>query len=537
MPALPDSGNSVVSLAEASRFLAQATFGADYETIEAVSRAGYETWLEYQFSIPTGYHQFAVPALAVPVLDGDLEDEEIEYRWAWWEQGMKSPDTLRQRMAFALSEILVVGDVTDVLEDSPEGLAAYYDVLLDGAFGNYRDVLYRVSTHSVMGHWLSHAKNQPTDVSLNRFPDENYARELMQLFSIGLYELNQDGSRKLDANGQPIPTYDNRDITELARVFTGMTYQVPLDDEGEPDGDVSQIQTIQDYLNVEPIAITGPMFQFAPMHEGGAKSFLGTTIPGGSIEMDVRDAVDVIFNHPNVGPFIGYRLIQRLVKSNPSPGYVSRVAAAFNDNGSGVRGDMKAVIRAILLDPEARDLSYLDEPHHGMLREPYVRYIHLCRAFNAVTSSGAFRNYGFPGTFGQFPMHSPSVFNFFLPDHRPQGPIADAGLVAPEFQITTATTTVSTINFWGSAIRGELMDIDGDQASLDLSDEIALVNDLPALIARLDIILTRGALSAEAEEIIQRTLRQARDDNATDQEVVELALYLFLNSPDFAVLR
>ncbi len=536
VPPLFDSGRSLMSLSEASRFLTQATLGADYETIEAVSRSGIEAWLDYQFSLPKGYHQPAIRALAITSREDGEEEEEADYRWAWWEQGMKSPDTLRQRIAFALSEILVVGDVTDVLEDSQEGLAAYYDILIDGAFGNYRDILYRVSTHSVMGHWLSHAKNQPTDVSLNRFPDENYARELMQLFSIGLFELNQDGTRKLDPSGDAIPTYDNQDITELARVFTGLTYPPPSEDEEHPDDQVTRILTVDDYLNVEAIGLERPMFPFEPMHEGGSKTFLGRTISGGSITQDLNAAIDVIFNHPNVGPFICHRLIQRLVTSNPSPGYVSRVAAAFNDNGSGTRGDMTAVVRAILLDAEARDLSFIDKPYHGMLREPYVRYIHLCRAFNATTNSGAFRNLGFPETFGQLPMQSPSVFNFFLPDHQPQGPIADAGLVAPEFQITTATTTASTINFWGNALREDLMDLPGDQARLDLTDEIALANNIPALIDRLDIILTRGNLADGARQIIQQTVTQA-SAIASDREIVELALYLFLNSPDFAVLR
>ena len=203
---------------------------------------------------------------------------------------------------------------------------------------------------------------------------------------------------------------------------------------------------------------------------------------------------------------------------------------------------MKSVIRAILLDPEARDASYLDDPESGMLREPYIRYVHLCRAFNASTDSGSFRNLGTDaGTaMGQTPMRAPSVFNFFLPDHQPLGPIADAGLVAPEFQITTATTTVATINYWNTALNEELMEFEedffNDSANLDLSDEIALAGDSKALIDRLDLILTRGSLSPAARAIITDAVNEARSQTSAEERV-KFAIYLFLNSPDFAVLR
>ncbi len=546
IPPLPQQSERQVSLKEAARFLTQATLGSDYETIEMVSKAGLEAWIDYQFDLPKGYHLEANQRLKIRELEGEESADLSPYRWTWWEQVMKSPDVLRQRIAFALSEILVVSDLTDVLEDSQWALASYYDLLIDGAFGNYRDTLMRVSKHSVMGHWLSHAKNQPTDLTLNRFPDENYAREVMQLFSIGLFELNQDGTKRTDASGNAIPTYDNRDITELAKVFTGLTFNPIPPRDGTPvfDDDelVPEINSVEDYLAVEPAYLSQPMWPYEPMHEQGPKTILGQRITGGTIQQDLDAAIDILFHHPNTGPFIGYRLIQRLVTSNPSPNYISRVAAAFNDNGEGIRGDMKAVVKAILLDPEARDRSKLADPTWGMLREPYVRYVHLCRAFNARSQTGAFRNTGEASgqALGQLPMHAPSVFNFFLPDHQPLGPIAEAGLVAPEFQITTATTSVATINFWGQALDESLMSFNEDllnnSASLTLDDEIALADDLPALVDRLDLLLTHGELSSKARAVIIQAL-QSGAPGAGPEERVRFAIYLFLNSPDFAVLR
>ena len=549
IPALRTQSTPVMSQGEAARFLTQATMGANYEMIEQLSRSGFETWLEHQFSLPTGYHLPAANRLAVGANEEGELIEESPYRWTWWEMAMKSPDVLRQRVAFALSEILVVSDLTDELEDNQWALAAYYDILVDGAFGNYRDTLMRVSKHSVMGHWLSHARNQPTDRSLNRFPDENYAREVMQLFSIGLFELNPDGTRKQDAAGNDIPSYDNGDITELAKVFTGMTFNPVPPTDGSPqfgedpeDSEVAGIFSEIDFLEVEARYLTQPMWLYEPMHEQGPKTVIGTRIPGGAIQEDLDAAVDILFNHPNTGPFIGYRLIQRLVTSNPSPAYVSRVSAAFADNGQGVRGDMKAVIRAILMDPEARDLNKRSDPSWGMLREPCIRYVHLCRAFNASSNTGAFRNTGERSgqAMAQLPMHAPSVFNFFLPDYQPLGPIAEAGLVAPEFQITTATTSVATINFWASTLQEALMDFNEDlvpnEARLNLDNEIALADNIPALMDRLDLLLTQGALSADARGVIHSALQQV-PSGTSRVERVRFAIYLFLNSPDFAVLR
>jgi len=538
------------TLEEAARFLTQATLGADYEMIERVTQIGYEDWIDEQIAFAPSLH---LPTnLAFIATDPDEGFQYSPYMWTWWEHALRSPDVLRQRIAFALSEIFVVSFTgIDELEDHPWGMADYYDILVDESFGNYRDLLYRVSTHPVMGHFLSHAKNRKSDLSVNRFPDENYAREVMQLFSIGLYELNPDGTRKKDAEGKDLPTYSNEEITQFAKVFTGMTFDptpvpgVPVDPfSGSNEG--GTIESEEDFIDVEPAYFARPMLKYGPMHEPGVKNLLNGVSTSGSssvagINQDLNAAVDNLFNHPNVGPFIGYRLIQRLVKSNPSPAYVSRVAAAFADNGEGVRGDMEAVIRAVLLDQEARCTLALNDPANGMLREPLVRYAHVCRAFNLTSSRG---NFKFVEPWGQEamkmgPLASPSVFNFFQPEHQPLGPIADAGLVAPEFQLTTATTTVATTNFWGDAIPWDepfFFEDDGATVSWDLSDEIAIANNTEALVDRLDLILTRGNLSPGARSIITDAINGARPET-NHEERVRFAVYLFVNSPDFAVLR
>ena len=288
---------------EAARFLSRATLGANWEEIHRVAGMGYEAWLDEQFGRPIGTHQ--------PFLDQraqlGLEVEAEHRRWSWWEQIMQGPDPLRQRVGLALSEHFVVSDALGQIRDNPQGLANYYDMLLRHAFGNYRDLLFDVSVHPIMGVYLSHLRNEKS--SPGRFPDENYAREIMQLFSIGLFELRPDGSLQLSGAGNPIPTYDNGDITELAKIFTGLSFDGP------------------DFDFDEGVASwTEPMRMYEAYHEPGPKQLLrGKFVPPGQTGMqDIEDAIDSLFEHPNVGPFVARRLIQRLVTSNPSPGYIER---------------------------------------------------------------------------------------------------------------------------------------------------------------------------------------------------------------------
>ncbi|MEM1083529.1 MAG: DUF1800 domain-containing protein [Verrucomicrobiota bacterium] len=549
------SGTSVMgsppSLAESSRFLQQATMGATFATIEGVAGNGIPAWIETQFAIPATSHVVTNNALALSEIDeetGDLFTYSL-YHWTWWNTALYAPDHLRQRVAFALSEIFVISQTTDELQDFYWGIATYYDILVNNAFGNYRDLLYAVSTNPAMGHYLSHVKNRPTDLAGNVFPDENYAREVMQLFSIGLFELNQDGSRKKDANNEDIPTYGNSDITEFARVFTGLTYNPVDPNNGTPYFNEFEFFTIsneEEYLGAQAEWMGIEMAGYEPMHEAGPKTLLGGQVTDGNLQQDLDAAIDNLFNHPNTGPFIGRLLIQRLVTSNPSPDYIYRVAAAFNDNGSGVRGDMKAVIRAILLDPEARNRSMINNPQFGKLREPVLRHTNIARAFGYRPSSGPLRVGTDASTeaYAQQPMLAPSVFNFYLPDHQPLGPIKDAGLVAPEFQITTATTTIKNLNFYSVSVPYDFVvdaidESGGTELLIDYAAEIQLIenNDAAGLIDRLDILLTRGQMTANTRSALQVALAGALTADLDPEETVRFAITLVASSPDFAVLR
>lgn len=524
----------LTSIEQSSRFLAQATLGASMEEIERAEALGFESWIDEQLSMPTSSHlatmqrlqdQYGTPG------DPITFESPTFRRFAWWEQVMTSPNVLRQRVALALSEIFVVSELMDLLFIHPESVASYYDLLLEHAFGSYEELLLAVTLHPAMGVYLSHLNNDRSNLALGRFPDENYAREVMQLFSIGLFELAPDGSQLLDSEGDPIPTYDNGDITEFAKIFTGLGLQGASASFGGYGGDRSL-----------------PMIMYESHHEPGSKNLLnGFSIPAGQTGIeDIEDTIGHLADHPNVGPFIATRLIQRLVRSNPSPAYVERVAAVFADDGAGQRGNLAEVVRAILMDEEARrDPS---QESDGFLREPFLRGVSFLRAFDATSPSGEYFIDGAITAFlvQQHPMASPSVFNFFQPDFAPNGPIKDAGLKAPEFQITTDSSVVWLANLAlyfiidpdESAFPANVAlfapgSIDADEipVAVDLTDENALIDDIDGLLDRLDLILTYGTLSDTSRGLIRTALEDVEPEIRA-----ALALNLILSSPDYAIV-
>ena len=374
-------------IAAASRLASRATMGQDYQAIVAMSEEGEDVWLSRQFETPAGFHDPIVTDLIQRLSAGEFAALEAQNpniqavfsRLAWWQRAINAEDQLRQRVALALSEIFVVSDSLNALARYPYAMSNYYDMLLDNAFGNFRDLLLDVTLHPSMGVYLSHINNAKADPEANTFPDENYAREVMQLFSIGLFELNPDGTEKLDADGNPVPTYDNDDIREFARVFTGLSF----------GGQNRQFGS-------RGVDFRAPMAMFEAYHDDGEKTLLrGQQVPAGQPGMsDIDAAVDNLFNHPNVGPFIGRQLIQRLVMSNPSPAYVERVTAAFDGVDGSPRGDMKAVLAAILLDPEARSVPD-PEGTGGKLREPLLRVVATLRQLGVSSPDGFYANSGF----------------------------------------------------------------------------------------------------------------------------------------------
>jgi uncharacterized protein (DUF1800 family) len=556
---------------DASRFLGQSSLGANYELIEHVANIGPHNWIEEQFNAPMvnfkDTTQMIWDHFVVEYAEEWGADEvygnpvifpvSSYWRMAWWNNVMKSDDQLRQRVALALSEILVVSEKSQ-LELHAMGLADYYDKLYQNAFGNYRDLLEDVTLHPAMGFYLSHLNNEKSNEEMNIHPDENYAREVMQLFSIGLYELNQDGSVIVDGNNVPVPTYDNNDIDEFAKIFTGLgpaEYWYMWEDwSGIPvqwDNPANTIPSINMYL---------PMQMFEEWHEPGQKFLLnGQVVPSGQTGLeDISAALDNLFQHPNVGPFIGKQLIQRLVKSNPSPEYISRVAAAFNDNGEGVRGDMKAVIRAILLDDEARNCDWIELPSSGKMREPLIRYTQFMRAFDADNQSGKLWNwaYTFEAVCKQHVLAAPSVFNFFLPSHSPHGPIFDEGLVAPEFEILTSATAMNYINLiYAMLLTDNYMEVTtqasntvlgfpefdtflldpADRVDVELNDELLLADNAELLIERLDLILTGGTMSDESKNTIAETVTTV--SLFDDETAVKTGILLTLICPDYVIQK
>ncbi len=538
---------------EASRFLSQATLGADIETINEVAQMGIHDWILQQYQQPV----YPIRPM-VESLIGDNEDlftQQYMFRYALSDYFLSKPDLLRQRVVLALSEIFVISDRTAPIRRSPIGMADWHDMLARNAFGNFRDLIEEITYHPIMGFYLSHAANRKADPETGRFPDENYARELMQLFTIGLFELNKNGTPRLDANGEAIPTYTNTETASYARVFTGIIYDydgVLSTRNGLRNRTADQLYEVIIDRNIR--YFLSPMQTVDSQHDMDAKVLLnGVTLPAGqTTEQDVDGALDSLFNHPNVGPFIGHLLIQRLTKSNPSPDYVERVAHAFEDNGHGVRGDMMAVIYAVLMDPEVR--TVVDGPAEGKMREPWVRMMNLLKAFNATNLDGTYWDVGTElNSLQQRPYSSPSVFNFFSPFFAPKGPVTDAGLRAPEFQITTTQTVPDTINFFADIIYYEmgidnirrrienrnrvndpynaviskpwLMDLDDERAIAAISDE--------ALVNHLNLILTAGRLKTQAREKILNSIAPIQDPDLK----VRLALYLFTLSPDFVIQR
>ncbi|MEM9051756.1 MAG: DUF1800 family protein [Bacteroidota bacterium] len=556
----------------ASRFLNYASLGADIETINEVADQGISNWLDAQLSMPPQmsfidttwmiWDHFWPQYIEIWGQDfvENTGDAVIPYwfywKMAWWNNILKSDDHVRQRVTQAMSQIFVISEKSQ-LELSGPGMADYYDLLYRHAFGNYRDLLYDISLHPMMGFYLSHINNPKSDPENNIYPDENYAREVMQLFSIGLFELNQDGTRILDDEGNPIPTYDNNDIKEFAKIFTGLGprgYYWPWQN-------YDWLPTVWgDEFNESTATVVTwePMKQFNNWHEPGPKYLLnGQEVPAGQTAYeDISDAVDNLYNHPNVGPFIGKLLIQRLVKSNPTPAYVGRVAAKFNDNGEGVRGDMKAVVRAILTDAEAWDCFWLQDPAAGKVKEPLLRYTQALRAFNVFNQSGRLWNWGFQfdEEVSQGILASPSVFNFYLPEFQPNGPISDADLFAPEFQIHTSATSINYINLvydwfvndylgeiathagtvYHNAPSYEIEDLDPvDYFYLDVVEELLMASDAPALVERLNLILTGGQFSEETKESIINAVEEL---NGPAQKV-RAALFLSFIAPEYSIQK
>lgn len=539
--------------ADAARFLEQATFGATDAGIDRVMQLGYAAWINEQLAMAGNRLQPRMDYYRT-LDDGYFFHDRNQLHYsAWYWASITGQDQLRQRMAFALSEIFVVSYANAEVRFNYEVMPYYYDMLLKNAFANYRTLLEEVTLHPGMGLYLSHRANAKDDAATGARPDENFAREVMQLFSIGLWELNRDGSRKLQ-NGQPIPTYGKSDVEGLAKVFTGWSWgNMRPDWKNNEYGFYSN-----NYAYVEGLqTLNTPMEEYPVYHSTSQKTFLGTTVPAQTTpdpRASLKAAMDRLSGHPNVGPFLARQLIQRFVTSNPSPGYVSRVAGTFDDNGSGVRGDLGAVIKAVLLDAEARDPAMISVPSFGKLREPLLRMTNAARAFRYRSEKGGrwlvttndpwFLHPDPPGAIDQLPFDQPSVFNWFRPGYVPANSELSAnGLVGPEYQIFNEVTTVN----WVNALEHLVYDGMGHNwydnpftwdITSSFAPEAALADRPDALIDRIASLLMGGRISTvlradvrEAIQLIPMTETDARDSRA------RLAVFLIMSSPEYLVQK
>ncbi len=551
-----------VSKAEAYRFLNQATFGATEAEASRLIALGdstnaYARWLDAEFAKPASAQLQAVElGYPNPVPTGfspaTLHTNRMEQ---WFFNSLRGDDQLRQRVAFALSEIMVVSQV-GTLTNYPFATADFYDVLARNAFGNFRSLLEQVSLHPAMGIYLNLLGNQKAVAGTNLRPDENYAREMMQLFTIGLVQLNIDGTEKKDASGQPLPSYTQDVVEGYARAFTGWSWSCPTTRPACTWTTATpQLAPVFGYNQVKPLV------QYAAYHETGVKQLLnypGASLPNGQLpagqtgEKDLQDALDNAFNHPNVGPFLAKQLIQKLVTSNPSPAYVQRVAEKFNNDGTGVRGNLGAVIKAILLDTEARSVATGSAAARaGKVKEPLLRVTQFWRAYNVNSASGKLgvqRNFigTASNTFGQGPQQAASVFNFFSPFYAPPGEIANGDLVAPELQIATEYFAAQQANFYYTQAfaRTHLQAaLTADDMYIDVSDEYGLAADSEALVNRVAERLLGGSsqisatLKSEVKAQIERTAVTTTNQSTAFPVRVGDAIYLVVTSPEYALQR
>jgi len=456
----------------------------------------------------------------------------------WHHAAITAEDQLRQRVAWALAQIFVLGEAGSSQKDATEQWTHFYDIFVRHAFGNFSNILGEVTYHPKMGDYLTYVNNKKEeDVDGDQipdiFPDENYAREVMQLFTIGLWQLNTNGTLQVDAAGDPIPTYDNGDIEEFAKVFTGLRYALARTN-----------------IEIRSGNLIDPMRSQESWHDTTEKTLLdGSTLAANqTVRQDIDGLLTHLFGHANVAPFIARKLIQRLTCSNPSPAYIAAVATAFASGlyqgvGSGQRGDLAATVKAIYLHPEVRIAAASLADGNGKLREPIIRLMHVARAFNiySIQTYGLFPFHNLETELQQSPYQAPSVFNFYTPDYQPQGNVLDREIFAPEFQIVTDVTAVRVPNAIRELVYNGLENPIGrrwyHQAELDTSYEIGLAGNVSNLIDHLDVMLTAGRLEANNRAALVPALRGM--PGATEEERagrVRRAVSLFALLPEFNVL-
>ncbi|MGE0349402.1 DUF1800 domain-containing protein [Hydrogenophaga sp.] len=535
--------------AEAARFLQQAQFSSTPTEITELRGMSYAQWLANQFANyrgSTGWNWLEARGYGA-VDSNSYFFNHYPADFMIWNQLLAGPDMMRKRIALALSEFFVTSLSSAEFTWRAHAYASWWDTLMRNAFGSYRQLLEDVTLHPAMGYFLNTKGNQKENSS-GRVPDENYAREVMQLFTIGVYKLNLDGSVQT-VGGVPQETYGQDDVTGLARVFTGYDFD-------RSDG-VRHTVPGQSYTIESRAFARKPMSFNANRHSMLEARFLGTTVPANTDGATaLRMALDTLFNHPNAAPFFARQMIQRLVTSDPSPAYVARVAARFNDNGAGERGDLKAVWVAILLDDEARGPATLQSNTFGKLREPMLRFVQWARSFGVTSAAGSWKLFELnnAGTqLGQSPLRAPSVFNYFRPGYVPPGTALSAsGATAPEFQLVNETSVGGYLNFMQSVIERGLncpnpavpqaaWNNYAYDITANYTRELALVADAQALVNHVCLVLAADQISAATRTVMVNALNATPVTTASSQTVklrrVWAAILMVMGSAEYLIQK
>jgi uncharacterized protein (DUF1800 family) len=530
--------------ASTSRFLSRATFGATQADIDALTGTEVSDWIIAEFNKPAN-DSYMQDLITQADNNPGTELGHLIVNTRFMDDTIAAADQLRERMIFALSEIVVISNIGNLASfDIP--MANYHDILATNAFGNYKDILRQVSRSPAMAMYLTFLKNQKGDAALNTQADENYAREIMQLFSIGLLNLNLDGSLQLDPQGQPVQTYDISDIKGLAKVFTGFSY--------ESDDFFFNINNSCGSAATCPV-LRHPIKLFPEFHSTLEKNFLGTTIPAatdGITSMNIT--IDSLFNHQNVAPFVGRQLIQRFVTSNPAPDYINRVSLAFESGqyvlpngttvGTGIRGDLKATIAAVLLDDKANREPQNISNTFGKVSEPYIRFAQWARAFKETTPDIAKEAFGdVRGDLRQRPFLSTSVFNFFRPGYiAPNTLTGNAGLNAPELQLANSSSVMDYINFMNVYIyqrNGSVVVDPNAGIFVNYDTQMAIADDPVALVNNIDLLLTGKRLTVSTKNEIIAILNEIplADGDYGLRKRVHIATSLVMTSVEYLVQR
>ena len=543
-PAARSLDTALATKIDAHRFLQQASFGSSAADITALAGKSFSQWVTDQMALPVTA-DFVNHIQAKYNLGDAYRPKGSLYTPTWvgqkfWDLAANSPDQLRKRTAFALHQIFMVSQTDSNLWYHARAYANYQDTLNKNAFGNFRTLLEDITLSPAMGVYLSHMRNRKEDATIGRLPDENFAREVMQLFTIGLHELNTDGSLKRDANGKPIETYTNADVMALAKIMTGWSWAFPdaqMTDSNFRWGEPNTTAAGDTRIDLQPMKAYPSQHSSVQKVLFSGKAWATTLPANGTAATDLRLALDALFKHPNVGPFVGRQLIQRLVTSNPSAAYVGRVAAAFNNNGSGVRGDLGAVVRTILLDAEARPAA---AGSAGKLREPVLRVTQWMRALAAKSSSGQYMMAYELDAAGQRVFNPASVFGYFRPGYVPpnSGFSASAATV-PEFQIVNESTVASWLNTaeamagTGLGWTGTANDVATDLAALS---QLAHSGSLTAMADHLNLLLLGGRMSTGLRQALQDAVGGvAGSDASSDLNRARAAVFMVLASPEYLV--